>query len=618
MMRTKAIWALTFLLTLGFAQQAVAQLSPGDLTNAHSDLEGLSNCTQCHELGAKISEAKCLECHKPLKERIDRNKGFHVSREVKGKACTTCHSEHHGRKFEMIRFDEDSFDHNLTGYELTGEHAKVDCRKCHTPDFIDDRELRKNPNTFLGLSQECKACHEDVHQNTLSTNDCKKCHTTESFSPATKFDHDKTDFALRGKHIDVDCIDCHAKETRNGKEFQRFAGIDFKNCNSCHDDVHESNLGTNCKQCHNEQSFTSSSGLKNFNHNTTHFPLKGAHRRVSCKDCHDLANATPVSVFQDKLGIEVDDCVSCHEDVHDNKFGDRCVDCHNEKSFTSVETEGFNHNLTEFKLKGKHASVDCKKCHTTEKFTDPLPHETCADCHEDYHEGEFAGVNQSVGLNPDCAKCHIEEGFDIPVYTIEWHNESKFPLEGAHLATPCFACHLDEAEDKWHFRNIGERCIDCHEDVHEGYIAEEFYPNKTCEHCHVVDSWTKNVFDHNLTDFPLKGAHAEQACMDCHAVAEDSGLPKYSKFKEIASDCYTCHDDEHEGQFAQNGITDCARCHGFDSWDMSDFNHDTTAFKLEGKHAEVACEDCHKPIEVDGKTIIQYKFKSFECVVCHK
>ena len=48
-----------------------AQLSPGDLTTAHSHLDGISNCTQCHVLGNKVSSEKCLVCHTEIKERID-------------------------------------------------------------------------------------------------------------------------------------------------------------------------------------------------------------------------------------------------------------------------------------------------------------------------------------------------------------------------------------------------------------------------------------------------------------------------------------------------------------------------------------------------------------------
>ncbi|MCK5703630.1 MAG: cytochrome c family protein, partial [Cyclobacteriaceae bacterium] len=103
------------------AISANAQISPGDLSNAHADMEGIMNCTKCHVLGGEVSNEKCLDCHLELKTRIDQKKGYHVSDEVKNKDCTTCHSDHHGRNFEMVRFNEDDFRHQLTGYELTGQ-----------------------------------------------------------------------------------------------------------------------------------------------------------------------------------------------------------------------------------------------------------------------------------------------------------------------------------------------------------------------------------------------------------------------------------------------------------------------------------------------------------------
>jgi len=159
---------------------SLAQLSPGDLAAAHTHLEGLSNCTQCHVLGQKVSNDKCLACHTEIKTRIDQQSGYHASSEVRGKDCATCHSDHHGRKFDMVRFDEDYFNHDLAGYPLSGAHRKIDCRQCHTPDLIDDPDLKKRKASFLGLDRDCLSCHEDQHQNTLS-NDCAKCHTTDAF-----------------------------------------------------------------------------------------------------------------------------------------------------------------------------------------------------------------------------------------------------------------------------------------------------------------------------------------------------------------------------------------------------------------------------------------------------
>ena len=90
-----------------------AQISPGDLSNPHSKLEGISNCTQCHVLGNKQTNEKCLACHTEINERISSRKGYHSSSEVKGKQCFTCHSEHNGKNFELIRIDIEKFDHNL-------------------------------------------------------------------------------------------------------------------------------------------------------------------------------------------------------------------------------------------------------------------------------------------------------------------------------------------------------------------------------------------------------------------------------------------------------------------------------------------------------------------------
>ncbi len=601
--------SLAFIFLAIWLSKTHAQLSPGDLARPHAHLEGISNCTQCHTLGDKVSNDKCLDCHKEIKSRLDRRSGYHYSKEVKGKDCFSCHSDHHGRNFDMVHFDEEKFDHNLTGTKLTGAHQKIDCRDCHRPDYIEDRILKKRAETFLGLQTDCVNCHEDAHQKTLG-NDCANCHSTDAFSPASKFDHNKTDFALQGQHKTVECKECHQTETRNGKEFQRFADVPFANCNACHDDPHNSHLGTDCKQCHTEQSFTSRAGLKNFNHATTHFPLKGRHKQVDCANCHKMG-AGPATIFQDRLGVATNQCATCHKDVHEGKFGTNCAECHHEDSFRAkIDKDNFDHDLTGFALEGKHEVVDCRKCHVSESLTDPLPHNNCASCHKDYHEGEFVKNK----ISPDCAECHTVDGFSPSRFSLDSHANTKFPLDGAHLATPCFACHLKE--DKWHFKNIGERCVDCHEDVHKGEIAEKFYPQQNCQNCHLTESWTGiNKFDHSQTAFVLVGKHGRTDCAACHK--QDDEKP-HGRFAGLSHNCTACHENVHGTQFEKNGVTDCARCHGFESWDAANFNHDKTAFPLEGKHAQVACEKCHKPSQVNGETLVRYKMERFECIDCHQ
>lgn len=523
--------ALMFYLLTG---TVVAQISPGKLTDAHKELEGMASCTECHDLGASVSSAKCLDCHDEIQALLDADRGFHSSKEAVNKECAECHSEHHGRKFDMMRFDEDDFDHDLTGYVLEGQHDVIECRECHTAEFILDEEISKRDGTFLGLTEDCKTCHDDYHQGTLAE-DCLQCHDFEAFRPAPGFDHDDTEYPLRGGHMEADCLECHPITVLNGKEFQEFTDIPFDDCIQCHEDPHNEQLQGDCMQCHEVEAFESFIGDTGFDHNQTSFELRGSHQQVGCYECHDQTSE-PLEVFQDHAGIGQNDCVSCHEDVHEGKFGNDCAECHNEESWLSMgDLSDFNHDLTDYPLEGKHIPVDCKECHTTEKYTDPIDFAQCMNCHEDFHEGEFA----VEGVSPDCAECHsVLVGFEETTFTVERHDETDFPLEGAHIATPCSECHLSEAEE-WAFVDINSDCVDCHEDIHRG-------------------------------------------------------------------------------QFILEEVNDCTRCHDTETWAAGLFDHDNTEFVLEGRHAEVDCDACHKPLDADGESYIEYKIKSFECVDCHQ
>ena len=520
-----------------FTNSLFAQISPGDLTDAHKELEGMGNCTQCHVLGERLpSSAKCLDCHDDIQGLMDNNHGYHSSQEVRSKECVDCHSEHHGRNFDMMRFDQDNFDHDLTTYTLEGQHDVIDCRECHNPDYIQDPEFTKREDTFLGLVHDCTSCHEDFHQGTLTNNnDCASCHDIEAFRPAPLFDHDDTEYPLEGAHIDVDCLECHPMTTRNGKEFQEFADIVFNDCIACHEDSHQQQLPGACMQCHETESFSSFIGDESFDHNATEFELKGSHQTVACFECHQQTS-DPLVVFQDHFGVEENACFTCHEedDVHEGKLGTDCAQCHNEESWLSLgDLSDFNHDLTDYPLEGKHIPVDCKECHTTENYTDPIDFAQCMNCHEDYHEGEF----ETNGISPDCAECHsLLAGFEETTYTVEMHAETDFALEGAHIATPCFECHLEK--EKWVFRDIAAECIDCHDDIHDSQFLVAGVND--CARCHDPENWYPRLFDHVNTEFPLEGRHADVDCSGCHQTyeKEDKSIVEY-KIKRF--ECVDCH-----------------------------------------------------------------------------
>lgn len=585
-----------------------SQISPGPLSKAHAHLEGISHCTDCHDLGAQVSEKKCLQCHDVLKARISQNKGYHASKDIKGKSCISCHSEHHGVNFQMIRFDKKTFNHNLTGYELKGAHKTIDCAQCHKPDNIADVKIKKNKNTYLGLNPSCLSCHDDYHQKTLSK-DCASCHGFDAFKPASAFNHQKTDFPLTGAHGKVDCTECHKKSTVNGKEFQQFSGVAFQNCNACHKDPHGGEFGKDCKACHQTESFHKLKTGSTFNHAVTGFELVGKHGALDCRKCHDQRKGTP-GLYQEFVSLTDINCLTCHEDTHDKKLGNECRDCHNQNSFSiKLFPKGFPHASTGFILEGKHASVDCRKCHTGKFMTEPLPHETCNQCHQDYHQGEFTSSPYQ-----DCAVCHSTATFKESLFDFEKHQQSAFPLKGAHLATPCLACH--QKENRWKFRDIGTTCNDCHQNIHEGFLDEKYLPQHDCTKCHSEESWSSTVFEHSVTGFTLEGKHEKISCRSCHFEEKNDGTFRQN-FANLDPACYRCHDHSHGNQFEENGITDCKKCHGFNTWDRHDFNHDNARFKLEGAHIKVSCDECHKPEIIDGKSIIIYKTGKLACADCH-
>lgn len=590
----------------------MSQISPGDLTKAHASLEGIGNCTKCHELGASVSDAKCLDCHSEIQNLMDADRGFHAQPRVAIESCTKCHSEHHGRNFDMVRFDEQNFNHRQTGYPLEGAHAEVDCRACHSPQNISDPNLRKRKGTYLGLQQDCLSCHDDFHQGNLPTN-CISCHSMEGWTPVTKFNHETADFKLRGQHLVTDCKECHTTTVQDGREIQQFSNIAFNDCKSCHTDAHQNQLPGRCDQCHVENGFDIFQGRGNFNHSVTDFDLNGKHKNIDCFSCH-ATNNNPLQVFQDRNNVAESNCVACHNDPHENKFGQNCAECHSEESFTAVAIiEGFDHSVTDFPLEGLHTTVDCKACHL-ERFSTPINFSECKNCHEDYHQGEFGAPE----IAPDCKECHtVNKSFEYTSFTIEDHNNSDFPLEGAHVATPCFACHVDEANDRWTFANMGSECIDCHSNIHEGFIAEEFMPNNDCASCHGSDTWDLVSFDHNSTDWPLTGKHTEISCRECHFEISTNNEIISQNFATLDTQCASCHNDVHDGSFATNGVTNCATCHVTSSWLPENFNHDDTRFPLRGRHEEVDCRACHESTNSQGETNFIYQLNKLECIDCH-
>lgn len=613
---------------VGFSAVGHAQLSPGPLSNAHRELDSPLQCAQCHVFGGGQPIFVCSECHTEIASRVAGKNGYHatvVDRAQQGRDCAKCHREHVGRSFQLIHWPkgQENFDHDETGYQLVGAHGRQKCRDCHQYDFIDldvlrEAKVQDPARSFLGLSTTCGVCHKDEHRGQLSA-ECDSCHNFESWQDVSKFQHADTEFPLTGRHRDVECLECHPRE--NG--FAKYKEFGMTACKSCHEDPHQGAFQfQTCASCHSTGGWELVKVSSSFDHARTDFPLLGKHADVRCRECHVNAEfAAPVAHVA---------CLDCHdEDPHGGQFDSRqdkgdCAACHTEEGFIPTTFTKEGHKATEYPLVGKHAEVECKSCHEPRgaETLYRVPFAQCVDCHEDSHEGEF----DDSPYAGRCEECHQVDGFHPSSFTITRHKETRFPLVGSHLATPCVRCHeppepgASAALAPFHFESLG--CAKCHDHPHREQFATASPAAESCETCHDLNVWTRlKSYDHARTEFPLKGEHRTVGCADCHTRAD--GVPGFDGvvFGDAPQQCSGCHEDVHDGQFDQGARSfECSVCHTNLDWRPTEFDHDEySTFSLDGSHDDVPCKMCHTEVKtVDDYPVRIYRGTPRKCVDCHE
>ncbi len=630
---------------------ASAQISPGPLSQAHASLDGPMGCIRCHAVRAGSPQFHCLDCHQEIASRLRQGRGLHprlMDRSGGNAACVKCHSEHNGVNFALVKWEQISahFDHTKTGFTLDGKHLGLACAKCHTPEKISAGERRTIlvkdlRGTYLGLSPTCTSCHEDKHRDQLGAN-CRQCHDTGAWKPVRNFDHAKTRYPLTGAHVEIACQKCHTPMTGGAL---KYAGLRFEHCSSCHSDPHHAAFQQGCESCHNTSSWKSTAFLVKFDHSTTKYPLTGKHAELGCERCHRGAD------FKTQIAFQA--CSDCHNpDPHNGQFAQRadkgrCDACHTTEGFKPARFQLAEHNLTDFPLRGKHAVLECAKCHkpagraTLYKVKFAL----CTDCHQDAHRGQFAGT---LYFNR-CEQCHNEDSYRPSTFGMARHQKSSFPLTGGHVAVICSDCHKpaganhpvamqvhpslsngNETIDRetrtavYHFNALS--CTTCHKDPHRGEFAARMGKADSagrpegCEACHSTQSWRElRHFDHESTRFSLVGAHRALECAACHRPPNLERNLLNVDFKSAPLSCEGCHKDTHAGQFRHgDAVTACMECHNSTKWRPSLFDHEKTTFSLKGAHQKVGCANCHVLMKsVNGKDVLFYKPVPTACAACH-
>lgn len=435
-------WLVAMSLHAGKAQTLFENLiMPGPLVQGHAKLE--AECGKCHEPFSKSTQTKlCLDCHKEIAaDRVQKARFHGRNPEATRQECTRCHTDHKGRRADIIQFDRETFDHRFTNFELKDRHRGAPCQACHRPNVA-----------FRKTAGQCYDCHKSVdpHKHQLGER-CDACHAESGWRPAKAFDHSKTKFKLEAAHKSVACATCHVGEI-------------YKNlpstCVSCHrlQDVHANRYGPKCETCHDQGKWKPA----HFDHNKTKYPLRGAHQKVKCEACHTG------DLYRDKLAMT---CISCHkkDDPHKGELGARCERCHDVVAWR--KKVAFDHDLSRFPLIGLHAAVPCEECHRSETYKNaPI---ACEKCHKDVHKAR---------LGPDCGQCHNPNGWAR--WRFDHAQQTKYPLTGAHAKVRCEACHTVSNPPNL---KLPTDCYSCHhsEDAHRGTFGQ------MCEKCHVATEWRR-------------------------------------------------------------------------------------------------------------------------------
>ncbi len=528
-------------------------------------------CRNCHKnLILSFVGVACADCH------TDIHRGQF------GNHCENCHTpinwENHSEVFEQ---------HNRSAFPLIGVHAVADCEACH---------FNEHQNDYTNTPIDCKACH--LESFTVSTNpdhkkanlgtNCQECHIVPIDWRNTTFQHPAS-FVLRGAHSKLDCNSCH---------FSSYAGT-TNICYGCHENNYKNatnpnhlifGFRTDCIICHDETSWEGA----NFDHlNETGFDLVGAHSQLQCIACH----------VSNQLSNLPRDCYGCHQSDYNNvsnpnhvqnNFDHNCTICHNTFSWSTNSVE---HNQTKFPLTGAHANAQCSDCHANGYAGTPTD---CFSCHSSDYNSVSNPNHVQNNYDHDCTICHTTSAW-LPANLN--HDQSKFPLTGAHANAQCSDCHSNG------YAGTPTACYSCHTSDYNGvsdpnHVQNNF--NHDCAICHTTSAWLPATFDHSQSNFPLTGAHSSAACADCHANGY-SGTP---------TTCMACHKQDYNNTSNPNHNaaqfpTECESCHNTSNWTQTTWDHDNQYFPIySGRHRSAwsACSDCH---------VNPNDYKNFECINCH-
>ncbi len=473
-----------------------------------------------------------------------------------------------------------------------------------------------------------------------------------------------------------DCAICHGGDNRTMTESclqcHRTIGEQLADGHGLHGRLEDA-LATRCSKCHsdhhgrdfqatNYRSFKLAGivQVRQYDHAGLSFGLTGKHMEVACEACHVSAWKTTLLDGEKRFQGLQQQCTACHQDEHKGLYGPDCNSCHGQQE-PFARAPGFEHTHA-FLLEGAHRRATCQECHpagsdrsvgllmqSRRANQTPRVARTCRACHESPHAEVFlamAAERWSSSSDQSCQHCHLSQHETFcgqkATVDLESHRWTGFALEAPHDQLACRQCHTgfgSEKIDVAAYRACypgrqADDCRACHGDPHQGQFDEGPFRDSDCLTCHTRRSFTPSTFsaaEHARARFPLRGAHQNVACEQCHilppeplaghrpnevrtpgAVGRDASRlelvsaeirapgPAVTRiYHGTPMTCGGCHEDVHRGEFSSGPFRglDCAACHTEIDFRRTLFTleqHRQTDFPLTGAHQAVACRSCHR------------------------
>lgn len=390
------------------------------LTGKHVDVP----CAACHVRG-KVEGAEtdvlvyrslrldCASCHadEHVGQLVDVADGTSAGIPEGAADCQRCHST---TGFKPARFDHDK----QSVFRLEGKHRTMKCVGCHQVVDANGKAIAQ----YKPVPTECGSCHVDQHKRafdpyypqlastTTAEPRCDGCHKAAGWTPAS-FAHERTGFALTGKHAHARCASCHGSDVTRPLA---------PSCQGCHQDPHAMEFGLLCGACHTTDTFRGPAFPVDA-HRRTGFPLTGRHAILPCDECHTEKREQAFT----RVAL---DCASCHakdalgaslvtvDHARPPFAGVSCANCHVPQSFWPAR---FPQHEPCFPLaSGTHAKIQCNECHANlpgARFTGTCKGVPvlCTTCHAhaaDIENDRHAKVPGYEFKNVKCAACHRDGG----------------------------------------------------------------------------------------------------------------------------------------------------------------------------------------------------------------